>query len=301
MERTCDLHLHSNCSDGSLSPAELAREAKRCGVDAAILTDHNTLRGTEEFIKTASAIGLEAAAGVEISCECEQKEVHILGLFLPLDQQDTIGEWLRKWEEKKQQSNRELVKRLQRAGIPISYEAMKARYAGSRLNRVHVARELCRLGWCKEVKEAFTKFLDPQKGFYVPAPKPEAGETIRIIRTWGGLPILAHPPMNVAWNRMEEYLQWARAQGAVGAEVYYSAYTPEEQKRMQELCEKAGLMESGGSDFHGDGKPDISIGVGKGELRIPYRVFEQLRRKSERERNKRNENSAGEPGAAVRY
>lgn len=277
MDKTCDLHLHSSASDGTLSPAELARAAREAGVSAAALTDHNTIRGVEKYMEAASALGLEGIPGVELACDYKDREVHILGLFLPRRSWDVIRSWLAGWEEGKRISNRLLEQRLRAAGIAVSLEEMAVRYPGSRINRVHFARELCRLGVCADIRRAFAEYLGEDGGYYTPAPRPTAEEALRAIRSWGGVPVLAHPPINVSREEIPAYLAWARERGAAAAEVYYSGYDRETHERMKRLCREAGLRESGGSDFHGANKPDIHIGTGKGNLHIPYEICEKLR------------------------
>ena len=282
MERLCDLHLHSTCSDGSLPPEEVAEAAWAAGLAAAILTDHNTIAGVEDFQKAGAARGIETAAGMEISCEYREQEVHILALFLPEAGYPAVRHWLAGWEAGRQHSHEELARRLTEAGLPVNYKELEQKYSGSRINRVHFARELCAAGYCRTVSEAFERYLDPEHGLYQPAPRPSMEEAIASIRSWKALPVLAHPPVSLPEDWLPLYVQEAARAGAAAAETRYSTYTEAQQQLMQRLCRENGLLESGGSDFHGSNKPNIAIGRGTGTLRVPYALFSQLKERNQK-------------------
>ena len=125
MKRLCDLHLHSTCSDGSLPPEEVAEAAWAAGLAAALLTDHNTIAGVEAFQKAGAARGIETAAGMEISCEYREQEVHILALFLPEAGYPAVRHWLAGWEAGRQHSHEELARRLTEAGLPGNYKELE--------------------------------------------------------------------------------------------------------------------------------------------------------------------------------
>lgn len=272
MERYCDMHLHSSCSDGSMTPTELAEAVKAAGLSAAILSDHNTIKGVAEFARAAERLGFESAAAVEISTSYG----HVLGLFLPEKSWEEADRWLRRWEAGNEKSYRDLATNLRAAGFDIDYDRIQAKFPDSNINEAHFARELMALGAVSSVEEAFRKYLGDGNGYFVSAPKPTAEEAIQVIRAWGGVPVQAHPVLNLLWHEIEEYLPRAKKLGLVGAEVYYSEYSEEDTRRMMELCRRSGILPSGGSDFHGVSKPEIAIGTGKGNLRIPYEWFKEL-------------------------
>lgn len=272
MEKYCDMHLHSTCSDGSMTPTELAEAVKAAGLSAAILSDHNTVKGIREFAEAAKRLGFESAGAVEISTTYG----HVLGLFLPEESWEEADRWLRTWEKGNEKSYRDLAANLRNAGFDVDYDVIQGKYPESNINEAHFARELMAQGVVSSVEEAFKKYLGDGNGYFVSAPKPTAEEAIEVICSWGGVPVQAHPVLNLLWNEIEEYLPRAKKLGLVGVEVYYSDYSAEDTKRMMEICRESGVLPSGGSDFHGVSKPEIAIGVGKGNLRIPYEWFKEL-------------------------
>ncbi len=273
MEKLCDLHLHSRCSDGSMTPAELAGAVAAAGLSAAALTDHDTVKGVREFVEASKHLGFEGVAGVEISTHYG----HLLGLFLPEASWNEANEWLAQWEAGSDLSHIQLAENLRADGYPIYFEELQEQNPGTNINRAHFALELCRIGAAESVPDAFKKFLGDGEKYYKSAPKPRHEEAIVQIRKWGGVPVMAHPVLNLTWQEIEDYMPKAKALGCAGAEVYYTEYSEEDTRRMMELCRKSGLLPSGGSDFHGDAKPEIAIGVGTGNLRIPYVWYETLK------------------------
>ena len=157
----CDLHIHSNFSDGTYSPFELLNIAKQSHVSAIALCDHNTVSGLDDFIEAGKSSDIETVPGVEISAEYNSKEVHILGLFIDSYYYDTLENYLKKINTNKEKNNRNLVSTLNNAGYKIDYAVIKKIAGDAVPNRVHFARALLKSGYVQTIDEAFDNILSP--------------------------------------------------------------------------------------------------------------------------------------------
>lgn len=275
----CDLHTHTNYSDGSYTPTELVREAKEKNLIIA-LTDHNTVTGLPEFLAQAERIGACAIGGTELSSVYDGKEFHLLGLFIAPEYYDRVESLCREYHILKEKSNIDLVEKLRLAGYNIEYSEIKAMNVKGNVNRAHIASELQKQGYVSSISDAFNRLLDEKCGFYVPPERLLLTDAIRFLREIGALPVLAHPLKDITPERLREILPELIDAGLVGMETMHSSYTDEKIAVSKEITEDFGLLESGGSDFHGSVKPDVELGVGKGNLDIPVEVYERLLEKS---------------------
>lgn len=275
---SCDLHTHSYYSDGSLSPKELIKEARALGLSAVALTDHNTIKGLSEFMSKGAEYGIITVAGVEFSTDYEGDELHILALFVSPKHFNDITEIEKSIAKEKISSNDMLFDRLKAGGYDVDYERIKSEAHGG-INRVHFAKELIRLGVVSSVNEAFSGILSPKGEFYKPPKKPNVFEIIEFIRSIGAVSVLAHPFLNIDEKRLCKLLPQAKKSGLNAMEVYYSKFTQNERERAKQICDEFGLLYSGGSDYHGENKPDIKMKIGKGDLSVPDEVFLKLREK----------------------
>ncbi|MBE6758673.1 MAG: PHP domain-containing protein [Ruminococcaceae bacterium] len=278
----CDLHNHSSCSDGTLTPSELAATAAEAGLGAVALTDHNTVSGLHEFVRSARELGVEPVPGVEISTEYpvdgEVHEFHVLALFLGEASAEQVETMLREARRCSDVSKRELVDRLRAGGYDIpTYDEIRAEAGGVSINRAHVAAHLVRLGYAADRKEVFDTILDENSGYYRPARRLDSLEVISAIRHMGAVSVLAHPLLHLEAHRLEGFLEKASAAGLDAMEVYYSEYDERQTEQALALAGRYGLACSGGSDFHGGNKPHITIGAGKGDLAVPYEWYERLK------------------------
>ena len=276
MEPICDLHAHSYFSDGTLSPTQLVEAAVSAGLSAIVLSDHNTVAGVPEFLKAAEGKPLEAVPAIEFSTEYQGTELHILALYIKPEAYAAVNAVVESFLERKERSNIDMIRRLNEAGLSLSYEKIRAAAAGS-INRAVIGAEMVRLGYCSSVQEAFSQWLSPKKGFYVPPLRPDAFETISFIKSIGAVAVLAHPFLNLTESELRVFLKKAVDAGLDGMEVYYSKYSPETTQLSLKIADEFGLLYSGGSDFHGENKPEIALGVGRGNLQIPLRFLENLK------------------------
>jgi len=279
--KTCDLHTHSHFSDGSLSPAELVIKAKELGLSALALTDHNTVAGLDEFVRAGEEYGLPVAPGCEFSTDYEvggvRKELHVVGLFLPRESWPEVDEYVDIMRQNKLASNRRLIDALRAAGYDVSFEEAAALTDAETFNRAHVARVLLAKGYVPSVKAAFDTLLKEGNGFYISAGRLKVLETVRFIKSCGGAAVLAHPFLNLSYAELEMFLPLAREAGLDAMETLYSEFDSEMTLQAKALAFRFGLLESGGSDFHGEAKPHIALGTGRGNLAVPIEFYEKLR------------------------
>ena len=272
----CDLHCHSNFSDGTLSPAQLVKLAGEQGVCALALTDHNTSKGLEEFTQAGRNSGVITVPGCEFSTEWNNIEIHIVGLFFRKRHWVEIEDFLELAKLAKHNSNLTLIENLNKAGYKVSAEEASA-LTGGEFNRAHVATLLMKKGYVASVAEAFDTLLQPGGGFYVPARRIPSASAIRFIKTFGAAAVMAHGLLNLTPEQMRDFLPEAKNAGLDAIETRYSEYDENASALSVSFCEEFGLLQSGGSDFHGSVKPDISLGTGRGGLFVPREFYENLR------------------------
>ena len=276
MEAICDLHIHSVFSDGTDTPAQLIQLAQQRGVSAVALCDHNTVAGLPAFLEAARGSDVRAVPGIEFSTDYDNTELHILALFVKPQHYGVITQQTEQLLQRKEQSNLDLIAGLRTVGIEIDYDAIKASHPQGSINRAVIASEMKRLGYCQSVKEAFGSWLSEERGFFRPPRRPDALETIRFIRSIGAVAVLAHPFLNLEEARLREFLPLAVEAGLLAMEVYYPKFSAEQTALAKCMAEDFGLLPTGGSDYHGNNKPDIGLGTGCSNLHIPLTVLEKL-------------------------
>ena len=271
-----DLHCHSTFSDGSLTPEELIQEAKRSGITGLALTDHDTTAGVPRFVAAANDVGIRPVAGVEISADFKGGTMHMLGYLLDpaaVELNDRL-KWMRDGRETR---NAEILKKLQALGLSITWEEV-ASYAGEDVvGRPHFAQALLAKAYVSDKNEAFDKYLGKGKAAYVDRCRLTAEDAVLLIRSAGGVPVLAHPfTLNLGADALDKLLGELRAKGLGGMETYYSEHTREMEQLYLKLGAKHDLVPTGGSDFHGAMTPDIKLGRGFGSLKVPADTIDRL-------------------------
>lgn len=275
--KTCDLHTHSYYSDGTFSPQQLVTGAEQAGLSAIALCDHNTVSGLPEFMAAGEKSAVETVPGIEFSTEYEGEELHLIMLFVKPEHYGPITDFLETYRRLKAESTRQLVDALQKDGFRVDYEKLLAQVPDGGINRAHVAAELTRQGHTASIKEAFKKYLAPGLGYFTPPKRPDFFETVEFIKTLGGIAVLAHPFLNLDEAALQQLLPKAAERGLDAMETMYARYDAATTETAKAFARRFSLLESGGSDFHGDNKPDISLGNGMGNLQIPFWVLENLR------------------------
>lgn len=277
MKKTCDLHSHSRFSDGTSTPAELVRLAEKQGLSALALTDHNTSHGLKEFMEVGAQSDVITVPGCEFTTEWNKKEIHIVGLFFRRKHWEEIEDFLELAHIAKINSNTLLIENLNAAGYDITAEECAALTGADDFNRAHVARVLMSKGYVQSVKEAFDTLLKPGNGFYIPAKRITSMAAIRFIKTYKATAIMAHPLLNLTTEEMVEFLPQAKEAGLDAIETRYTEFDEKMSETAVRLAGLFGLKQSGGSDFHGDTKPGIMLGTGRGNLSVPFEFYESMR------------------------
>ena len=272
----CDLHTHTVHSDGSYTPRELVLAAKEKNLIIA-LTDHNTVSGIPEFLEEAEKNSVVAIAGTELSCVYEGREFHLLGLFIPTEAYQEVESLCVGYHRLKEKSNIDLIDKLFKLGYDISYSEIQKRNINGRVNRAHIAAALLEKGYVESVPEAFERLLDEKLGIYLPPKRLELTEAIKFLRKIKAVPVLAHPLKEIDGSALRKMLADIKDVGLVGIETMHSSYTEEQIRLSKELASEFGLIESGGSDFHGSNKPGVELGVGRGNLNISADIYYKMK------------------------
>lgn len=277
MELCCDLHTHSVFSDGTYTPRQLLEEARQRQLAAIALTDHNTVAGLPDFLAAAEGQPVEAIPGVEFSTDYEGTELHILALYLKPEHFSHVTELMAQYHRRKEQSNIDLVEKLNQAGYHISYDKIKSSTPEGQVNRALIAAELTACGYTASVKEAFERLLRQKCGYYTPPQRFTPKEMLGIIQDLGAVSVLAHPYLNLKEAELRRFLEQAKTWGLQGMEVRYSTYDDATTRAALAAADDFGLLYSGGSDFHGKNKPDIQLGQGRGALTVPATWVSKIR------------------------
>lgn len=277
MEKYCDLHLHSYYSDGTCSPREIVLGARELGLSTIALTDHNTASGLGEFLSEAERQGIEALAGIEFSVDYRARELHLLALGVDERYFVEIEEMMEDYLRIREKSNRDMVGALRAAGYLIDYDAILEKSGNGYINRAHIASELTEKGYTSSVRDAFDTLLRKDGPYFRPRVYPNVFDMIDYIGKIGAVSILAHPFLQFDEAGLREFLTEAKCHGLCGMETVYTEFSEDETALARAMAKEFDLLESGGSDFHGSTKPDVSIGVGFGNLRVPSSFAEKIK------------------------
>jgi predicted metal-dependent phosphoesterase TrpH len=274
-----DLHSHTNESDGTCSPVELVNEAVRAGVRVLGITDHDTFAGHDAAAEPARAAGVELICGIELSTKLRGHSAHLLGYFLGARPAHNGLDEFRGWVADQQASRRErnvrLAARLQELGFDITLREAEALGRGM-TGRPHFARIMVEKGYVANLRQAFDDYLDESAKGYVYRREPEFAEGVERIRRAGGIASLAHP-IRVRGDVAAMMPELCDA-GLSAIEAYHSDHDARDTELFLDLAKRYGLLVTGGSDFHGEVKPEVMLGTGcDGNLRIPADLVDRLR------------------------
>ena len=268
-----DLHVHSNASDGTFSPSQVVELAKNAGLDAFALTDHDTTAGVPEALEKGRDLNIEVIPGIEVSSSFDGTEIHILGLFVNSDD-PVLAAMLEKMRISRDRRNEKMLENLAADGISFTKEEICGDNPDTIITRAHIAHALVAKGICSGMDQAFKKYLQ-YGGRYCPQKEhlsPE--EVVKTLISNGAFVALAHPfQYKFGDKKTEELIAHMK-----GLEVYHSSNNKLESMKLQEMAVRHHLLPTGGSDFHGGNKPDISIGTGRGGLRVSSLLLEDIKR-----------------------
>jgi predicted metal-dependent phosphoesterase TrpH len=261
-----DLHLHTTHSDGAYTPEQVVELARRAGLSAAAITDHDTLGGVASAQAAAAGSGVEIVAGVEITAEYQQRELHLLGYFVALDYAP-LTEALEELRLHRAARFQEMIERLRQRGVSFTGEERHVQGAPEALGRRHLAEMLVRTRRVATVREAFQRYLGDRGGVAAPKKRLPVAEAIALVRAAGGVAAWAHPSYDGTWEQLVELRDFGM--GAV--EVEYPNLRRSRTLELRAWAERLGLAITGGSDCHGPGRRGV------GSCTISAEEFARLR------------------------
>ena len=285
-----DLHVHSNKSDGTYSPAELVDYAIEKGLSAMALTDHDTVDGLDEIIQYADRLRSEMNSantqpsshlhipeiipGIEFSTEYEGRDIHILGLYID-HKSPEFAKSLQKFVDSRIIRNKKMCCLLQGAGIDITYEKLLSEYPDCVITRAHYAAYLLKYGYTRNMNEAFERFVGDHCPYFVPREKVTPQQAVQLVLKAKGVPILAHPTLyHMSDSRLDHLTASLKEAGLMGIEAIYSTYSPSEERDMRKLANKHDLLLSGGSN-----KPKLDLATGYGNLYVDDSILREIKAK----------------------
>jgi predicted metal-dependent phosphoesterase TrpH len=272
-----DLHTHSRISDGTDAPGRVAELASGAGCRAFALTDHDTLAGLDEARTAAARLGLELVDGCEVSCSFRDTSAHILIYFVG-DGEGPLQDELVRLRLDRVARNRRLAGRLDELGLPLSYEEVVAEATSEdSVSRPHFAAVLVRLGVADSVSDAFDRWLGRGAPAYVPKARVAPSDIIGAARGSGGVCVLAHPyTLGLDDTLLAGAVRELADLGLTGLEATYARYNRDQRAALATMATRAGLVATGGSDYHGTVKPGLSVGTGEGDLFVEDGVLARL-------------------------
>ncbi|MBM3761702.1 MAG: PHP domain-containing protein [Acidobacteria bacterium] len=273
-----DLHTHTFESDGTDSPVQLVEKAADLGLRVLAITDHDTLSAHALAAPKAEELGIRLVRGVEISTKANGRKVHLLAYWFHGTPPEAFAVWLDAMLEYRRERNRKLAQRLQSLGIAI--ELSEAEALGRTITgRVHFAKVLIAKGYAKSINEAFNKYIGEDAPGFVMMEDPKTSAAVRTVREHGGVPVIAHPiRLGMKGPEVEEaFIREQVDAGLLGLEVIHSDQAGQARDRYRAMARRYGLAPSGGSDYHGDIKPEVRLGSGiEGNVSVPSEWVDKL-------------------------
>ena len=278
-----DLHIHSTASDGTLAPLEILSLARKLKLGAIAITDHDTISGAKEVLATGLPDDIEFITGVEISTAPiapfdASRSYHLLGYGIRMDDA-ALNQTLARLQSARYDRNIQIVSRLKQQGIDISLKDVNREAARNQAGRPHIAQALIGKGIVASIDEAFNTYLGDGKPAYVDKFRIDCHQAIQLIANAGGIPVLAHPGLlNIGDpTTMRAFFAALKHMGLMGIEIFYPEHSENQIDLFLDLAASLGLLVTGGSDFHGEIKPQIKMGSGDGNLFVPYSLYETLK------------------------
>jgi hypothetical protein len=263
-----DLHLHTSCSDGTFSPQQLIAQAKRAGLSCISVVDHDTVEGIALSLEAAKGSDIEVLPGIELTAEYYGKEVHILGYLIDYKDRSLL-EKLETLKGIRVERVHKIVGKLKELGIDIDPRLIFELAQDGTVGRLHIARAMVKSSTVSNIFEAFQKYIGDKGPAYVCGFRFTPEEAAKFIKDAGGIPILAHP---YSLNNDDLIPQFVES-GIMGLEIYYPEHSQSLVNYYLQLAKKYNLLVTGGSDCHGDAKPDVKVGC----VKIPYGLVEDLK------------------------
>ncbi len=264
-----DLHLHTLFSDGTYTPEELVEEARNKDLSAISVTDHDTVCGVEPALEAAEAKGIEVIPAIELSAEYDSQEVHILGYFIDHKSENLIQK-VAVLRENRISRIHKIADKLKSIGLKLKAQSVFDIAGSGTPGRMHIARAMVKEGLVNSIYEAFEKYIGDKGPAYICGFRLSPLEAIQLIKDAGGVAVLAHPYLLNNDALIPEFVKY----GLGGLEAYYPEHTQSMVNFYLGLSRQYNLAVTGGSDFHGQAKPQIAIGA----IKIPYELVETLKK-----------------------
>jgi predicted metal-dependent phosphoesterase TrpH len=275
-----DLHTHTTHSDGTLGPAELVDLARKKSLTAIAITDHDITSGNDEAISRGKELEIKVIPGIELSVTFDlpgNGHLHILGLFI--DPHHThLNQTLQNIRLERSKRNQKILNRLKELGKPISSDDLSFEGGIGSVGRPHIATVMVKMGYVKNNREAFNRFLKKGSPAYFDRVRLTANQAIDLIHLAGGIAIIAHPT-SLGFSSLKdtgEYFLHLKKMGLDGFEAYSSGQDDYTRQQLLSFARDNNMVVSGGSDFHGSLIPAIDLGSGRGDLNIPDQVYWDL-------------------------
>ncbi len=273
-----DLHTHSTVSDGSDPPERIPELAAEAGCSAVALTDHDSLVGLVAARKRAAELDVTLIPGCEVSCRSVGKGgMHVLVYFVE-DDDGPLSAELTHLRVDRHHRNIRLADKLASMGLPITYAEVVAEAGREEgIGRPHFASVLVKAGAADSIQDAFDRFLANGRPGFVPKSRLEALDVARLATASGGVAVLAHPySLELEGADLAALVGELAAAGFGGIEAIYGRYSPRQRQDLSNLARRFDLVATGGSDHHGTIKPDLTVGTGRGDLKVPDQVLIDL-------------------------
>lgn len=272
-----DLHTHTTYSDGTYSPAELIELAYKNGIKAIAITDHDTIEGINYAKEKAKELNIELINGIEFSVDYKGIEMHILGYFLDINNKELLN-LLKDLKKTRDKRNLELIEKLNSIGLDISFDYIKSLSGGGLITKAHFATAIVEKGYAKTRSDAFSLYLGKDKPAYVKRVLISHKEAIDFIYNSKGISVLAHPIIYKLSNKdLDIAIKDLKDSGLKGIECYYPSNTLSQTNFLISLAQKYDLKITGGSDFHGLNRPNVSLGNIFLKKQIDYKLLEDLK------------------------
>ncbi|MFN3638984.1 MAG: PHP domain-containing protein [Chloroherpetonaceae bacterium] len=264
-----DMHMHTTCSDGALSPKELVKKAKQVGLAAISITDHDNLAAIQEAKSLAEELDVELITGVEVSTAHEERDVHILGYFIKTED-SPLSDYLAHCRKQRLERTERMVERLNKQGVKIRVEHVLEKASGGSVGRPHIAAVLQEKGYVQNYNEAFLKYIGTNCPAYEKSIETKPAEVISLINEAGGLSFLAHPGRQVP----DDTVRYLIDSGLDGLEIVHPSHDAHHQEYYRAIANEYFLLMSGGSDYHGS-KPQDEENFGK--MHIDYNWLQKMK------------------------
>ncbi len=273
-----DLHIHTTYSDGAFSPEKIVDTAKSAELGAIAITDHDNVLSYDIAKEYAKDKNMEIIPGVEINTLYKGYEVHILGYFMDLKNND-FQKLIKMQQQARIKQTKEIIALLsKRAGIKIKYESIIEQVAeGGSIGRPHIAKAITNAGGTTSIIEAYNKYINDESNVYVQRKTVTPFDAVEVIYDAGGIPVFAHPyDVDIADQLTKEMMNF----GLRGLEAYHRKHSPAIIEYFSTLAEKYGLIITGGSDFHAPNPNNGNIVMGKNF--VPEWIYDELMKEKRR-------------------